>query len=53
MYLNNGKEITGTHFTILCNESFRNYIPNTVKIQKGDTIRWINTFLSHSLHVIL
>ena len=27
----------------LHNESIRNYIPNTVKIQKGDTIRWINT----------
>ncbi len=25
------------------NESIRNYIPQTVKIQKGDTIRWINT----------
>ena len=27
----------------LHNESIRNYIPHTVKIQKGDTIRWINT----------
>ena len=25
------------------NEFIRNYIPQTVKIQKGDTIRWINT----------
>jgi len=24
-------------------EPIRNYIPQTVKIQKGDTIRWINT----------
>ena len=24
-------------------ESIRNYIPQIVKIQKGDTIRWINT----------
>ena len=44
MYLNNSKETSGTHSTILRNESFRNYIINTVKIQKGDTIRWINTF---------
>jgi hypothetical protein len=27
----------------LRNESFRNYIPQTVKIQKGDTITFINT----------
>jgi hypothetical protein len=27
----------------LHNESIRNYIPHTVKIQKGDTIRWSNT----------
>jgi hypothetical protein len=27
----------------LRNESIRNYIPQTVKIQKGDTITWINT----------
>ena len=27
----------------LLNESIRNYIPQTVKIQKGDTITWINT----------
>ena len=27
----------------LSNESIRNYIPQTVKIQKGDTITWINT----------
>jgi Copper binding proteins, plastocyanin/azurin family len=27
----------------LSNESFRHYIPQTVKIQKGDTITWINT----------
>ena len=27
----------------LSNESSRKYIPQTVKIQKGDTIRWINT----------
>jgi plastocyanin len=53
MYLNNSKETLGTHSTILRNEFIRNYIPNTVKIQKGDTIRWINTFLSHSFYVIL
>jgi hypothetical protein len=27
----------------LRNESIRNYIPQIVKIQKGDTIRWCNT----------
>jgi hypothetical protein len=27
----------------LHNESIRNYIPHTVKIQKGDTITWSNT----------
>ena len=27
----------------LRNESIRSYIPQTIKIQKGDTIRWINT----------
>jgi hypothetical protein len=27
----------------LRNESIRNYIPHTVKIQKGDTVRWSNT----------
>ncbi len=27
----------------LRNESIKNYIPQTVKIQKGDTITWINT----------
>ncbi len=27
----------------LRNEFIRNYIPHAVKIQKGDTIRWINT----------
>ena len=27
----------------LHSEFIRNYIPHTVKIQKGDTIRWINT----------
>jgi plastocyanin len=25
------------------NEHIRNYIPHNIKIQKGDTIRWINT----------
>ncbi|HZH38488.1 MAG TPA: hypothetical protein VEX17_00295, partial [Bacillales bacterium] len=25
------------------NESVKNYMPQTVKIQKGDTITWINT----------
>ena len=25
------------------NETIRNYIPQTLKIQKGDTITWINT----------
>ena len=37
----------------LHNESIRNYIPQTVKIQKGDTIRWINTDNeSHHLYFI-
>jgi hypothetical protein len=37
----------------LSNESFRNYIPPTVKIQKGDTITWINTDNeSHDLYFI-
>ena len=37
----------------LSNESFRNYIPQTVKIQKGDTITWINTDNeSHHLYFI-
>ena len=37
----------------LSNESIRNYIPPTVKIQKGDTIRWINTDNeSHHLYFI-
>jgi hypothetical protein len=37
----------------LSNESIRNYIPQTVKIQKGDTITWINTDNeSHHLHFI-
>jgi hypothetical protein len=37
----------------LCNESIRNYIPQTVKIQKGDTITWINTDNeSHHLYFI-
>ena len=27
----------------LRNESIRNYIPQTLKIQKGDTVTWINT----------
>jgi len=27
----------------LSNESIRNFIPQTLKIQKGDTITWINT----------
>ena len=35
------------------NESIRNYIPHTVKIQKGDTIRWSNTdSKSHHLFFI-
>jgi len=35
------------------NESIRNYIPQNVKIQKGDTIRWINTDKeSHHLYFI-
>ncbi len=39
------------HF--LSNESFRNYIPQTVKIRKGDTITWINTDNeSHHLYFI-
>ena len=37
----------------LRNESIRNYIPPTVKIQKGDTITWINTNNeSHHLYFI-
>lgn len=37
----------------LSNESIRNYIPQTVKIQKGDTIIWINTDdESHHLYFI-
>ena len=37
----------------LRNESIRNYIPQTVKIQKGDTITWINTDNeSHHLYFI-
>jgi len=37
----------------LRNESIRNYIPQTVKIQKGDTITWINTDNeSHDLYFI-
>ena len=37
----------------LSNESNRNYIPPTVKIQKGDTIIWINTNNeSHHLYFI-
>jgi hypothetical protein len=37
----------------LRNESLRNYIPQTAKIQKGDTITWINTDNeSHHLYFI-
>jgi hypothetical protein len=37
----------------LRNESIRNYIPQTAKIQKGDTITWINTDSeSHHLYFI-
>ena len=37
----------------LSNESIRNYIPQTIKIQKGDTITWINTDnQSHHLYFI-
>lgn len=37
----------------LSNESFRHYIPQTAKIQKGDTITWINTDnASHHLYFI-
>ncbi len=37
----------------LRNESVRNYIPQTLKIQKGDTITWINTDNeSHHLYFI-
>ena len=37
----------------LHNESIRNYIPQTIKIQKGDTITWINTDNeSHYLYFI-
>ena len=37
----------------LSNESIRNYIPPTVKIQKGDIITWINTNNeSHHLYFI-
>ena len=35
------------------NESIRNYIPHTIKIQKGDTITWINTDSKpHNLYFI-
>jgi plastocyanin len=35
------------------NESVKNYIPQTVKIQKGDTVTWINTDNeSHHLYFI-
>ena len=37
----------------LSNEAIRNYIPPTVKIQKGDIITWINTNNeSHHLYFI-
>ena len=37
----------------LRSESIRNYIPPTVKIQKGDTITWVNTNNeSHHLYFI-
>lgn len=37
----------------LHNESFRNYIPQTAKIQKGDTVTFINTDNeSHHLYFI-
>ena len=37
----------------LRNESIRNYIPQAIKIQKGDTITWINTDNeSHHLYFI-
>ena len=37
----------------LRDESIRNYIPQTLKIQKGDTITWINTDSeSHDLYFI-
>jgi len=37
----------------LRNESIRNYIPQAIKIQKGDTITWINTDnKSHHLYFI-
>ncbi|HEY7228322.1 MAG TPA: plastocyanin/azurin family copper-binding protein [Nitrososphaeraceae archaeon] len=37
----------------LRNESIRNYIPQALKIQKGDTITWINTDNeSHHLYFI-
>ena len=37
----------------LRDESIRNYIPQTVKIQQGDTITWINTDNeSHHLYFI-
>ena len=37
----------------LSNETIRNYIPQTLKIQKGDTIIWINTDNeSHHLYFI-
>jgi hypothetical protein len=38
---------------LLRGESIRNYIPQTVKVQKGDTITWINTDNEpHHLHFI-
>ena len=37
----------------LSNETIKNYIPQTLKIQKGDTIIWINTDNdSHHLYFI-
>jgi plastocyanin len=35
------------------NESIRNYIPHTIKIQNEDTIKWINTKTKpHNLYFI-
>ena len=45
MYHNNSKETSGTHSTILRTESFRNYIPNTVKIQKGELLDGLYLFI--------
>ena len=39
----NSNEASGNHPQFLRNESIRNYIPQIMKIQKGDIVTWINT----------